>query len=527
MAPSMPQLAERPAAGIGVAAVRAAMADVLLDHSADGMLAVDAEGCIVLCNRSTERLFGWKAADLVGRPASCLLPASGQRRKHDPDPDLLVADETTFGTVGVRQNGTRFPMEVVVTPFAVGAARHTTWVVRDVSERAQLEAQLRQSQKMDAMGQLAGGVAHDFNNLLTVINGWCETLAADNTTEHRPAIDEIRRAATRAGTLTAQLLAFGRKAAVTPRVVDLNDAIADVAKMLARVIGEDIALDIRPNATPRHVRIDTGQLSQVLVNLAVNARDAMPEGGRLSISTRPSEMGRIEARPHGVSPGDYVCLTVSDTGHGMTHEVAARAFEPFFSTKGDRGTGLGLATVYGIVRQAGGTIFVRSRAGEGATFSILLPSALPEATQPDAVALSVGNERGTESVLVVEDEPQVRAIAVSMLRSRGYRVLVASTPREAMELARVQETVDLVLTDVVMPEQNGPELVAALRAFRPQLPALYVSGYAADAVTDRAGERDGFLQKPYTGRQLGLQVRQLLDGHVGSPGAPARRSEER
>jgi signal transduction histidine kinase len=412
-----------------------------------------------------------------------------------------VEDQTTMATAGVRRNGTRFPMELVITPFDVGGERCAAWILRDVTERTKLEAQLRQSQKMDAMGQLAGGVAHDFNNLLTVITGCCETLHRAVSDDHRPAIEEIRGAAARAASLTTQLLAFSRKSDVTPRVVDLNEAIGDVAKMLMRVIGEDVSLEISTDPRPQHVRIDTGQLAQVLVNLAVNARDAMPNGGRLSIRTSSSPVDRVEARPFGVDPGAYVCLTVSDTGHGMTADVAARVFEPFFSTKGERGTGLGLATVYGIVRQAGGTIFVRSRPGQGAVFTILLPSAPAEAKVADE-SRPVGDERGTELLLVVEDEPQVCAIAVSMLRARGYRVLVASTPSEALEVATAHPALDLVVSDVVMPGRSGPELVAALRTKQPGLPALYVSGYAADAVAERRGDREAFLQKPYSGRQL-------------------------
>jgi CheY-like chemotaxis protein len=288
--------------------------------------------------------------------------------------------------------------------------------------------------------------------------------------------------------------------------------------MLGRVIGEHVALEVRPDPRPQHVKVDTGQIGQVLINLAVNARDAMPGGGRLTIMTGVSSLGSTDARPHGVEPGAYVCLGVVDTGVGMPPEVAARVFEPFFTTKGEKGTGLGLATVYGIVRQAGGTIFVRTHPGEGSAFTILLPAVVQEdhGVQPPARA---GRERGEETILVVEDEPQVRAIAVSMLRARGYRVLPASSGAEAFDLARAQACIDLVVSDVIMPSERGPQLVARLRQEHPRLPALYVSGYAAEAVLETDERREGFLQKPYTGRQLALQVRALLD-RFELPGQP-------
>jgi nitrogen-specific signal transduction histidine kinase len=402
-------------------------------------------------------------------------------------------------------------MELSVAPFAVGGKRHVAWFVRDVSERTHLEEQLRQSRKMDAMGQLAGGVAHDFNNLLTVINGWCETLGAESPDERRCAVDQIRGAADRAATLTGQLLTFGRKAEVSPRIVDLNVVIDDVTKMLGRVIGEDVTLEVQPHARAQFVRVDTGQMAQVLVNLAVNARDAMPKGGRLTISTSPYSLSPAEARDHGLEPGAFVHLRVIDTGIGMSPDVASRIFEPFYTTKGTRGTGLGLSTVYGIVRQAGGAVWVRTRPGEGAAFSIVLPSVVEEQVAAEAPPRA-RLESGTETILVVEDEPQVRSIAVNMLRTRGYQVLVAATSQEALTIARAQRAIDLVVTDVVMPNGSGPELVAQLRAEHPNMPVLYVSGYAPDALLDEQAAQSAFLQKPYTGRQLALRIREMLDG---------------
>jgi two-component system, cell cycle sensor histidine kinase and response regulator CckA len=501
-----------------------AFASAVLNTTTDAIVALDDGGIIRSFNRAAERAFGWMEHEVVGQPSAMLMPPPDQRRRGDP----AVPDSATHGSpvssVGLRRDGSRFPMELSVAPFMVGGKRHLAWFVRDVTERAHLEAQLRQSRKMDAMGQLAGGVAHDFNNLLTVINGWCETLAVESTDERRAAVDQIRSAADRAATLTGQLLTFGRKAEVSPRVVDLNVVIEDVTKMLSRVIGEDVSLDVRPAARPQFVRVDTGQMTQVLVNLAVNARDAMPKGGRLVIATSPYALSPAEGHEHGLDPGAYVQLRVTDTGIGMSPEVSARIFEPFYTTKGARGTGLGLATVYGIVRQAGGVVWVRSRPGEGAAFSIVLPAVFePQAAAEEPARIHA--ERGSETILVVEDEAQVRTIAVNMLRTRGYRVLVAATSQDALELAHSQSAIDLVVTDVVMPNGSGPELVARLRADHPSMPVLYVSGYAPDSLLDDVSSDVAFLQKPYTGRQLAMRIREMLDGRAVPK--PERALEER
>jgi two-component system, cell cycle sensor histidine kinase and response regulator CckA len=491
------------------AAMREALAETILESTADAIIAVDGAGVVRSFNRSAERTFRCRAEDMVGVSAGELLHAPELERADWVARIPATVDAPTL-LVGLRRDGTRFPAELVVTPFTVGTTQYTAWFVRDISDRADLEAQLRQSQKMDAMGQLAGGVAHDFNNLLTIINGWCETLASGAADERQCAIEQIGGAAARAATLTAQLLAFGRKAEISPRVVDLNQVIAEVAKMLGRVIGADVSLRIHAEPRPQFVRVDTGQMSQLLVNLAVNARDAMPRGGTLTISTSGSSLVPAEAELHSLEPGPYVCLRVADTGVGMSPDVASRIFEPFFTTKGQKGTGLGLATVYGIIRQAGGTIFVRSKPDEGAAFSILLPS-VPRERSEETPAPRERQERGTETILVVEDEPHVRAIAVTMLRVRGYHVLVAGTSQEALDFARNQPGIALVVSDVVMPDESGPELVARLRCGRPALPVLYVSGYAADALIGAGDGPHAFLQKPYTGRELALEVRALLD----------------
>ena len=358
---------------------------------------------------------------------------------------------------------------------------------------------------MDAMGRLAGGVAHDFNNLLTVINGWCEALSSPSPDERKAAVDQIASAAAKAANLTAQLLSFGRKSAAEPSVVDLNPIIEDIARMLRRVIGEDVCLETVLVDTPALVTIDHGQLSQVLVNLALNGRDAMPRGGSLRVETARLELDAREAAANAVPPGTYITLTVSDTGTGIPADALPRLFEPFFTTKADRGTGLGLAAAQEIVQQAGGVISAANRPEGGARFSILLPEASRPCPARPAAATGTCDGRGGGIVLVVEDDAQVRLITVSMLKSRGYQVLEAATCQAALSLATTHDQIDLLVTDVVMPELSGPELATRIRTVHPAVRVLLVSGYSADAVARHGvnGAAPSFLQKPFTGQQLG------------------------
>ncbi|MBK6422748.1 MAG: PAS domain S-box protein [Gemmatimonadetes bacterium] len=387
---------------------------------------------------------------------------------------------------------------------------------RVMSELRASEERLRQAHKMEAIGQLAGGVAHDFNNLLTVINGYAEILRAQLATDSEAgeSVHAILEAGQRAAALTGQLLAFSRKAMVQPRLVDLNEVVDAAARMLRRLIGEQVTFvsRLQPGLPP--VRIDPGQIEQVVLNLAVNARDAMPDGGTLVVET--SELlvpAMITTETGEFRAGHTVQLTVSDTGHGMSEEVRARVFEPFFTTKGvGKGTGLGLATVYGIIRQAGGHVEVSSAPGHGTSFRVLLPVA---AAAGQAAAEPPAPERpGTETVLLVEDEAAVRRLALVALERRGYRVLPAASAAEAMALATGhQGRLDLLLTDVVMPDMGGRQLAEALKARRPGLKVLFMSGYTDDTVL-----RDGlaspdqlFLQKPFSVAALGRRVREVLD----------------
>ena len=391
-------------------------------------------------------------------------------------------------------------------------------ILRDrvVSELRASEERLRQAHKMEAIGQLAGGVAHDFNNLLTVINGYADILRGQlpQGGEAGESVHAILEAGQRAAALTGQLLAFSRKAMVQPRLVDLNEVVESAARMLRRLIGERITLVSHLKPGLPVVRIDPGQIEQVVMNLAVNARDAMPEGGTLVVETTELLLPAMIATETGeFRAGHAVQLTVSDTGHGMSEEVRARVFEPFFTTKGvGKGTGLGLATVYGIIRQAGGHVEVASAPGRGTTFRVLLPVAPAEGRTVAEAPAPV--PPGTETVLLVEDEEAVRRLALVALQRRGYRVLPAGSAAEAMALATGhQGKVDLLLTDVVMPDMGGRQLAEALRTRRPGLKVLFMSGYTDDLVLRDgvAGTDHPFLQKPFSVAALARRVREVLD----------------
>jgi signal transduction histidine kinase len=384
----------------------------------------------------------------------------------------------------------------------------------------QAEAQLRQSQKMEAVGRLAGGVAHDFNNLLTVIRGYSELLLARLEAEDpmRKDLEEVKKAADRASGLTRQLLAFSRRQFIAPKVIDLNAVIANMDGMLRRLLGEDIVeLCTELNSQVGSIRADSGQVEQVIMNLAVNARDAMPKGGRLTIETRNVTISNpTRQQPTVVKPGSYVLLAVRDTGHGMDEETQSHLFEPFFTTKEKgKGTGLGLSTVYGIVKQNGGSIVVESKPGQGATFKIYFP--LVEQGVPGTAGVSdvAEPEHGRETILLVEDEPAVRGLVHETLRLHGYTVLEARHGIEAlMTGAKYQGPIHLLLTDVVMPQMSGPEVAEKIQVVRPGIKVLYMSGYPDHPIFEQGGiSRDtSFLSKPFAPNVLAKKVRDVLDG---------------
>ena len=391
----------------------------------------------------------------------------------------------------------------------------------NITERRRLESRLLQTQKMEALGRLAGGVAHDFNNALGVIQGYTELLMREAGGSQLAKLAEILKAAQHATGLTRQLLAFSRSQSVHPKVLDLNSLLSHLEKMLGRLIGEDIDLALVPGADLGRVKVDRGQLEQVVINLCVNARDAMPDGGSLRIETANAELDASSVAPDGiVTPGRYVMVAVSDTGSGIESEVLSRIFEPFFTTKEEgEGTGLGLSMVYGIVTQAGGHVWAYSEVGRGTTFKIYLPrvdepAAASEA--PDTPPPSKG-----ETILVVEDEASMRAIAREILEEYGYRVIEAATADEAIQVARSHpEPIHLLITDVVMPGMNGPALAETLKAERPGLGVLFMSGYTDDFIAHRGilGAGASLLEKPFTLQGLLARVRTALGHRAGEEG---------
>ncbi|MGA3350506.1 MAG: ATP-binding protein, partial [Candidatus Sulfotelmatobacter sp.] len=392
-------------------------------------------------------------------------------------------------------------------------------IAEDITERRVLEDQFRQSQKMEAVGRLAGGIAHDFNNLLTVVSGYTEVLLNEITTGNplHSKAEAIQQASDRATTLTRQLLAFSRKQLLELKVIDINAIVEDMERLLRPLIGEDIELTTQLTPNVGCTRADAGQLEQVIMNLVVNAKDAMPNGGKICIRTADVILDD-SYRPENtfIKHGHYVMISVSDTGQGMDRETQARIFEPFFTTKEKgKGTGLGLSTVYGIIKQSAGYVFVQSELGRGTTFNIYLPRVDEPSQAHGTASVSLAVAGGSETILLVEDEESVRQLVRETLEARGYRVLEAENGNAALALAtQHSEPIDLIVTDVIMPGLSGHELVQQLQATRPATKVLYLSGYAEDAVaTPLAESPKAFLQKPFTLQNLSRKVREVL----GSP----------
>jgi PAS domain S-box-containing protein len=498
---------------------------LIAENTRDLICLLDQKGQLTYVSPSFEKVLGHHPESLLGKKIFSLL------RPQDKQLIRKMLQETQSRGAGPtaefhykHKEGHWLVFESVINWVLNEKRKPVKAVVvsRDITERKRLEEQFRQSQKMDAIGRLAGGVAHDFNNLLTAISGYSDILyrSFDPMDPRRADAEEIKSTAQRAAALTQQLLAFSRRQIIQPTVVDMNAVVANLQKMLNRLIGEDIDLVtvLEPRLKPS--RADVGQMEQVLLNLTVNSRDAMPEGGKLIIETSNAELTPDYAAGHdGVAPGRYVLLTVTDTGCGMDENTVNHLFEPFYTTKEQgRGTGLGLSTVYGIVQQSGGHIRVFSKSGKGTTFKIYIPQASAPTQAPDRVAESEDFFRGSETLLLVEDDPTVRRLAERVLRSSGYSLLVAASGAEALRLLKEGDPLDMLVTDVVMPGMSGPDLAKQLRLSRPELKVLFLSGYMEDDLRTRV-LTDGsyaYIPKPFRPNDLTKKIRDVLDAPPGA-----------
>jgi two-component system, cell cycle sensor histidine kinase and response regulator CckA len=503
----------------------------LITASPVAILALDANGRVTMWNPAAERMFGWLEDDVLGG-ALPILPEEG-REAHRARLATTLAGRSYTGAeiVGRRRDGSAIDVSLSAAPLRDGAGRvkGVVAVIEDLSPRKQLEQRLLHSQKMEAIGRLAGGIAHDFNNLLTAITGHAQILL-EGIPEEDPAradLNEIDRAAGRAAALTRQLLAFSRKQVLQPTVLDVNGLVTGLERMLRRLIGADIELSTQIDPATGRIRADPGQIEQVLMNLVVNARDAMPHGGTLAIETANQTVRADDPMTQdGAEPGEYVRITISDTGIGMDPETLTRIFEPFFTTKeAGRGTGLGLSTVYGIVNQSGGHIRVQSEPGQGTLFRVFLPRVRTRATvRTERSEPQLG--AGSETILLVEDEPAVRALAQRVLERYGYRVIAAGSGDEAITLAHgFHGDIDLLVTDIVMPGMSGREVAQRIQAVRVATPVLYTSGYTPETTTrqnDFITAGAPFLQKPFTPAALAAKVRSVLDAKVPKRGGAAQ-----
>ena len=513
----------------------------------------DEQGRLLYVNTAWEKAFGASLAEVQGQREVVLRADDVARQVLLDDAQVLAEGKpiSSMESQTVQTDGTlhwfqtvRFPIRDATGAHLIGAvatdvtaqklaedalreseararaAQRELEYALDVTRRT--EEKFRQAQKMEAVGRLAGGIAHDFNNLLTVILGNCETLALHLSKEPIAAeVQEIQNAGNRAATLTRQLLAFSRKQALEPRVLNLNDVLMGMQRMFERLLGEDIDIAFLLNPKAYRCLLDPGQIEQVVLNLVVNARDAMPDGGRLTIETSNVSLDEayVKHHPEAVT-GPHLMLSVSDTGIGMTREVQAHLFEPFYTTKPvGRGTGLGLSTVYGIVKQSGGTIWVYSEPGQGTTFKLYFPEAVTHSELPIRAAVTPADHSGTEAILLVEDDQQVRTTVGGMLRRAGYHVIEASNGGEALMICEQHGgTIALLLTDIVMPKMNGRQLAERLRQIRPELRVIYMSGYTENVVVHHGVVDSGvdFLQKPLISNALLPKVRAVLDRGTGN-----------
>jgi PAS domain S-box-containing protein len=504
-----------------------------MDNSPAVAFMKDEDGRFVYVNQLFERFFKLTRLQWLGKTDFDLWPEETARQLRDNDLAILAEDRPAeIFEVFPGPDGT--PHQWLVFKFPVkdqAGRRFLGGMAVNITERRHLEQQLRQAQKMEAIGKLAGGVAHDFNNIVTIITGYSDMLLSRIGPENsmRRELEQIKKAGDRAHSLTRQLLAFSRRQMLQPKVLDLNAVVTNLEPMLQRLIGENIELVIELKPGLEQVKADPGQIEQVIMNLAINARDAMPQGGKLLLETDNVELDEAYARRHiPTQPGSYVRLAVSDTGCGMDAATQSRIFEPFFTTKEQgKGTGLGLSTVYGIVKQSGGYIWVYSERGQGTTFKIYLPRVLAPADSVPPVMHWSSLPQGKETVLVVEDEPEVRWLVRDMLQHLGYNVLEARHGIEAQVLS-IQHPgpIHLLITDVVMPQMSGREIAEQLTSEHPETKVLYMSGYTDDAVVRHGvlAAHMAFLQKPFTPEALARKVREVLDGQTSGSGRREQRA---
>jgi PAS domain S-box-containing protein len=494
----------------------------IVASSDDAIVGENLEGTITSWNAGAEKIYGYTAAETVGRNASMLVPPDRKDEVAENVARAGTGEGFRIETTRLAKDGRLISVSLTISPIRdrTGQVVGISTSARDISERKKLEEQLRQAQKMEAIGRLAGGIAHDFNNLLSIIVGYTYVLQTSLPDDDslRGSAQQVMHAAEKASSLTRQLLAFSRRQVMRAEVIDFNDILASMEKLLPRLIGEDVELRIVRAPNLQHVKADPSQIEQVIMNLAVNSRDAMPNGGKLTIETADVYFDAKQAAHHGIKPGNYVLLAVSDTGVGMDPQTRAHIFEPFFTTKEPgRGTGLGLATVYGIVSQSEGHIWVYSEPGQGTTFKIYFP-ATAAAVEPSRISQQPQpSVTGSETILLVEDEEKLRTLIEEVLSSHGYKVLVAANGEEALAISSARKgQIHLLVSDVVMPRLGGQDLANQLRRDNPELDVLFMSGYTNNSLAHSGTMPSGtwFLQKPFTPDILLRKVREVLNSRV-------------